>query len=53
MLAVWNDLLIGLLSQSPGVIPITANVVTFQQKFSADADHLRGAIPVGAPMLAI
>jgi len=37
MLAVWNDLLVGLLFvNSPGTIPITANVVTFQQKFSSD-----------------
>jgi ABC-type glycerol-3-phosphate transport system permease component len=52
MLAVWNDLLVGLLFvNTPSTIPITANVVTFQQKFSTDpqmifAGLLLAALPV-------
>jgi ABC-type glycerol-3-phosphate transport system permease component len=55
MLAVWNDLLVGLLFlNSPSVIPITANVVTFQQKFSSDPQIIFAGLFLSAlPMLAI
>ncbi len=52
ILETWNDLLIGLLFlSSPDVIPITTNVVAFQQKFSADpqiifAGLLMSALPL-------
>lgn len=55
MLAVWNDLLIGLLFiNSPSTIPITANVVTFQQKFSTNPQIIFAGLFLSAlPMLAI
>jgi len=55
MLAVWNDLLVGLLFiNSPETIPITANVVTFQQKFSTDPQIIFAGLLLSAlPMLAI
>jgi ABC-type glycerol-3-phosphate transport system permease component len=55
MLEVWNDLLIGLLFlSSPDVIPISANVVSFQQKFSADPQMVFAGLFLAAlPMLVI
>lgn len=55
MLAVWNDLLVGLLFiNSPSTIPITANVVTFQQKFSTDPQAIFAGLLLSAlPMLVV
>jgi len=55
VLAVWNDLLVGLLFvNSPETIPITANVVTFQQKFSTDPQMIFAGLFLSAiPMLVI
>lgn len=55
MLAVWNDLLVGLLFlSSPDTIPITANVVTFQQKFSADPQIIFAGLTISAmPILLV
>ena len=55
MLAVWNDLLVGLLFlSSPETIPITANVVTFQQKFSADPQIIFAGLTISAmPILLV
>ena len=54
-LATWNDLLIGLLFLSdPDVIPISANVVSFQQKFSSDPQMIFAGLFLAAlPMLII
>lgn len=54
-LATWNDLLVGLLFLSdPDVIPITANVVTFQQKFSTDPQIIFAGLFLAAlPMLVV
>ena len=53
MLAVWNDLLVGLLFiKDPATIPITANMVTFQQKFSTDPQLIFAGLFLSAlPML--
>lgn len=55
MLGVWNDLLVGLLFiNDSAVIPITANVVTFQQKFSADPQTIFAGLFLSAvPMLLV
>ncbi|MGE0004135.1 MAG: carbohydrate ABC transporter permease [Parvibaculaceae bacterium] len=55
MLGVWNDLLVGLLFiNDPATIPITANVVTFQQKFSTDPQIIfAGLFMAALPMLII
>jgi len=55
VLETWNDLLIGLLFLSrPEVIPITANVVTFQQKFSADPQIIfAGLFMAALPLLVV
>lgn len=55
MLAVWNDLLVGLLFiNDPATIPITANVVTFQQKFSTNPQMIfAGLLLAALPMLLI
>lgn len=55
MLEVWNNLLVGLLFLSdPEVIPISANVVTFQQKFSTDPQIIfAGLFMAALPMLLI
>lgn len=55
MLAVWNDLLVGLLFiGDPATIPITANVVTFQQKFSTDPQLVFAGLFLSAlPMILI
>jgi len=53
LLEVWNDLLVGLLFlSSPDTIPITANVVAFQGKFSADPQRVFAGLLIAAlPML--
>lgn len=53
MLEIWNDLLIGLLFLStPDTIPLSANVVSFQQKFSANPQIVFAGLTIGAlPML--
>ena len=55
VLAVWNDLLVGLLFvNSPQTIPITANVVTFQQKYSTDPQMIFAGLFLSAiPMLIV
>lgn len=55
MLAVWNDLLIGLLFLSdPETVPIAASVVTFQQKFSTNPQIIfAGLFMAALPMLII
>lgn len=55
LLAIWNDLLVGLLFlSSPEVIPITANVVTFRQKFSSDPQIVFAGLFLAAlPMLLV
>ena len=55
VLETWNDLLIGLLFLSgPDVIPITANVVAFQQKFSADPQIIFAGLFMSAlPLLIV
>jgi ABC-type glycerol-3-phosphate transport system permease component len=55
MLGVWNDLLVGLLFiNDPDTIPITANVVTFQQKFSTDPQIVfAGLFMAALPMLVL
>ena len=55
MLAIWNDLLVGLLFlSSPDVVPITTNVVTFQQKFSTDPQIIFAGLFLAAlPMLLV
>lgn len=55
MLAVWNDLLIGLLFLSdPKTVPIAASVVTFQQKFSTNPQIVfAGLFMAALPMLII
>ncbi|MGE4250435.1 MAG: carbohydrate ABC transporter permease [Parvibaculaceae bacterium] len=55
MLGIWNDLLVGLLFISdPATIPITANVVTFQQKFSTDPQIIfAGLFMAALPMLIV
>ena len=55
ILETWNDLLIGLLFLSqPDVIPITANVVAFQQKFSADPQLIfAGLFMAALPLLVV
>ena len=55
ILETWNDLLIGLLFlSSPDVIPITANVVAFQQKFSADPQIIFAGLFMSAlPLLIV
>lgn len=55
MLGVWNDLLVGLLFlSSPDVVPITTNVVTFQQKFSTDPQMIFAGLLLSAlPMLVV
>ena len=55
VLETWNDLLIGLLFlSSPDVIPITANVVSFQQKFSADPQIIFAGLLMSAlPLLVV
>jgi raffinose/stachyose/melibiose transport system permease protein len=54
-LEIWNDLLIGLLFLSaPDVIPLSANVVTFQQKYSTDPQIVfAGLLLAALPMLLI
>lgn len=53
MLEIWNDLLIGLLFLStPETIPLAANVVGFQQRFSANPQTVFAGLAIGAlPML--
>lgn len=55
MLNVWNDLLVGLLFvNSTNVIPITANVVAFQQKFSSNPQMIFSGLLLSAlPMLVV
>lgn len=55
MLGVWNDLLVGLLLiSSQDVIPITANVVAFQQKFSSNPQMVFAGLLLSAlPMLLV
>jgi ABC-type glycerol-3-phosphate transport system permease component len=55
MLEVWNDLLVGLLFLSdPDVIPLAANVVSFQQKFATDPQRIFAGLFIAAlPMLLI
>ncbi|MGE3872005.1 MAG: carbohydrate ABC transporter permease [Parvibaculaceae bacterium] len=55
MLGIWNDLLVGLLFiNDPATIPITANVVTFQQKFSTDPQIIfAGLFMAALPMLVV
>jgi ABC-type glycerol-3-phosphate transport system permease component len=55
MIEIWNDLLVGLLFlPSPNVIPISANVVTYQQKFSTDPQLIFAGLFLAAlPMLLV
>jgi ABC-type glycerol-3-phosphate transport system permease component len=55
MLEVWNNLLVGLLFLSdPEVIPISANVVTFAQKFSTYPQIIFAGLFLAAlPMLLV
>jgi ABC-type glycerol-3-phosphate transport system permease component len=55
MIEIWNDLLVGLLFlPDPSVIPISANVVTYQQKFSTDPQLIfAGLFLAAAPMLLV
>jgi raffinose/stachyose/melibiose transport system permease protein len=55
VLEVWNDLLVGLLFLSDSdTVPITANVVAFQGKFSADPQRVFAGLLIAAlPMLLV
>ena len=55
MLANWNDLLIGVLFLSdPDTVPIAANVVSFQQKFSTDPQIIFAGLTMATlPMLIV
>ena len=53
MLEVWNDLLVGLLFLSNrDVIPLSAHVVAFQQRYSVDPQMIFSGLLIAAiPMV--